>query len=216
LEAILDCIAKRLSELDETEAKRLVTEALDKRVPAEDVLKALSRGMEIVGEKYEASEYFLSELIFAGNIVKDLTKLLGPHLTPNRVAREGRIVVGTVKGDIHDLGKNIFTFFARSAGFDVEDLGVDVSSDTFVEKVREVRPRIVGMSALMSTTQAAMDETVQALTRAGVRDNVKIILGGAIASKRYATEIGADEAVNDAVLGVQVCKKWLRGDLIST
>jgi len=209
LEAILDEIARKMSELDKVQLKELVRNALDEGIQAAKVLNALNKGMESVGQKYESFEYFLSELIFAGEIMKDLVKTLEPHLAAYNFESKGTLVVGTVQGDVHDLGKNIFVFLAKSAGFTVLDLGVDVSPERFVEKVREEKPQILGMSALMSTTQGYMGETMQALRKAGIRDDIKVILGGAVASQRYSKEIGADEAVNDAVLGVEICKKWI-------
>jgi methylmalonyl-CoA mutase cobalamin-binding domain/chain len=177
-------------------------------IQVEIILKALSEGMNEVGKKYETGEYFLSELIFAGEIMKRAIEELKPYLKTASTQKIGRIVVGTVKGDIHDIGKNIFIMFATSAGFDVIDLGVDVPVELFVAKVKEVKPDILGMSALMSTTQEYMAMVIEALRKEGLRDGVKIILGGAAVNERFAQQVGADAAANDAILGVEICKRW--------
>jgi len=173
-----------------------------------DILDSLNRGVRQVGEKYEEGEYFLTELVFAGEIMRQAIEIVGPHLTPTSNSPKETILVGTVKGDIHDLGKNLFVMFAKSAGFNVVDLGVDVAPDVFKERLKETCARFVGMSALMSTTQPAMRDVIELLKKDGLRGKVKVILGGAGITERFAAEIGADAAVTDAMKGSKICSQW--------
>jgi 5-methyltetrahydrofolate--homocysteine methyltransferase len=165
--------------------------------------------MEVVGEKYERNEYFLAELIMAGETMKEGMKTLEPHLKAGELKRVGKVVIGTVRGDLHDIGKNIVATLLSAAGFDVIDLGVDVPPEKFVEAVKENSPDIVGMSALLTTTMVEMEDIIKELKKAGLRDKVKVIIGGAPITREYAEKIGADAAARDAVEGVNICKSWM-------
>lgn len=180
--------------------RRLAQEVVDKGIdPYEAITEALNEGMRIVGEKYEAKEYFLSELLLAGESMKAALEVLTPHLKAGGVKAIGKVVIGTVKGDIHDIGKTIVVTLLRSAGFEVVDLGVDVSAERFLEGVREADANILAMSALLTTTMPYMGEVIKKLEEEGLRDKVTVIVGGAPLSEEYAKRIGADLYAADAV-----------------
>ncbi|RJS67675.1 cobalamin-binding protein [Candidatus Bathyarchaeota archaeon] len=207
---ILEKIKEAIVNLDIDNIQKLCKEAVDAGIPAYKVVTdGMAKGMDIVGQKYEANEYFLAELIMAGETMKEGMKVLEPYLKTGKVKRLGKVVIGTVRGDLHDIGKNIAATLLRSAGFDVIDLGVDVSPEQFVEAVRRNNPDIVAMSALLTTTMTEMENTIKALKEAGLRDKVKIIIGGAPITPEYAEKIGADAAAKDAVDGVNICKSWV-------
>jgi len=179
--------------------------------PYEAVMGGMAKGMEEVGKRYEAREYFLPELIIAGEVMKEGMKVLEPHLKTGEVKPIGKVVIGTVKGDIHDIGKNVVATLLRAAGFDVVDLGVDVSAERFVNVAREHKPDIVALSALLTSTMPEMELVIDALRKAKVRSKVKVIIGGASITAEYAKMIGADAGVREAFEGVNVCKAWRSG-----
>jgi len=206
----LENIALAISKLDSSDhAKTLVSDALSQSISPEEIVEmGIRRGLQIVGEKYEANEYFLSELLYAGSLVSDLFELLKPIMKNSQLERKGVIVLGTVKGDIHDLGKNIFKMLADSSGFEVHDLGVDVEPETFVAQVKEFRPQVAGLSALLTTALAEMRGTLDALRNEGLKDDLKVLLGGNAVKKEFGQEIGADATALDAVEGLNICKGW--------
>ena len=206
---ILERLVNSVVILDVENVKKETTAALQAQITANDILNALNSGMQQIGQKYEAGEYFLTELVFAGEVLKTGVELIKPHLVETQHKVKGKIVAGTVKGDLHDLGKNLFLMLAKAAGFEVEDLGIDVCSEDFVERTKRSSAHIVAMSALMSTTQVYMKDVIEALKKAAIRDSVRIIIGGGGITERFATEIGADAAVNDAVKGVRICQRWV-------
>jgi len=209
-EEILSKIREAVVNLDIDNIQRLCKEALEAGIPPyEIVMEGMSKGMEIVGEKYERNEYFLAELIMAGEVMKEGMNILEPYLKSGEVKKIGKIVIGTVRGDLHDIGKNIVVTLLNAAGFDVIDLGVDVPPEKFVEAVKEHKPDIVGMSALLTTTMVEMENVIKALKEAGLRDKVKVIIGGAPITREFAERIGADAAARDAVEGVNICKSWI-------
>jgi len=182
---------------------------LSQGAPALEIAeKAVRPGMSIVGQKYEAGEYFLAELLYAGSLVTDLLKILEPALKSQQLTSKGLIVLGTVRGDIHDIGKNIFKTLAEGSGFDVHDLGVDVDSTLFSDETAKSKCTIVALSALLTTSLAEMKNTVQVLTSRVTDNNPKIILGGNAVTRAFADEIGANAAALDAVEGVELCKRW--------
>ncbi|MEM1673833.1 MAG: corrinoid protein [Candidatus Bathyarchaeia archaeon] len=210
LEDILEKIKKAVVNLDAENIQRLCREALEAGItPYEIIMRGFSKGLEIVGEKYEREEYYLAELVVAGEVVKEGMKTLEPYLERGEVKKIGRVVIGTVKGDLHDIGKNIVKTLLRAVGFDVIDLGVDVPPEKFIEAVKKHKPDIVAMSALMTTTMNEMENVIKMLRENGLRDKVKVIIGGAPITKEFAEKIGADAAAEDAIDGVNICKSWV-------
>jgi len=175
--------------------------------PYKAISEGMAKGMEIIGRKFADGEYFLSELVMAGEVMKEGMAILEPHLKSDRTTRVAKVVIGTVKGDLHDIGKNIVTTLLRSAGFEVYDLGTDVPVEVFVNKIRETDADIVGMSALLSTTVVEMKNVVKTFRKLGLRQ-IKTIIGGAAVTERFAKEIGVDAFANDAIQGVTMCRRW--------
>jgi len=206
LKRLQDCIVN----LDIDGIGKAAQDALDAGIPpVKAVTEGMAKGMDIVGQKYEAKEYFLAELIMAGEVMKEGMKVLEPHLKGVDVRTLGKVAVGTVRGDLHDIGKNIVATLLNAAGFNVIDLGVDVTPEQFVEAVRTQKPKIIGMSALLTVTMPEMENVIKELKKAGLRDRVKIIVGGAPLTEDYAKKIGADAYAPNAVAGVTICKKWV-------
>jgi 5-methyltetrahydrofolate--homocysteine methyltransferase len=166
----------------------------------------MAKGMDVVGQKYQLGEFFLPELVMAGETFKEGMKVFGAHLKPSEIAAQGRIVIGTVEGDLHDIGKNIVASMVEASGFEVHDLGVDVTADHFLTKAREVSADVVAMSALLSTTFPHMKEVANAIRKAGLSS--KIIVGGAPLNTETAKSLGADGYGRDAVEGANICKQW--------
>lgn len=212
--AILKNIASTLGELKNSgRIKELVNEALSEGIPPVEIVeKGLRKGLDVVGQRYEACEYFLSELLFAGSLMNDALEILKPHLEKEKTKKKGTIVLGTVRGDIHDIGKNIFKMLAMATGYEVHDLDVDVEPDVFVKKVKETGASILAMSALLTTTREQMKIVIDALNEAGIRNKVKVLIGGNAVTKDFAKEIKADEAALDAVEGVRICGAWTHRD----
>ena len=190
-------------------APELLKELLDQGAAPSELLTSLKRSMEIVGRKYEQGEYFLSDLIMSGEVMKACFAVLEPALGKSDIKSLGSIVLGTVQGDIHDIGKNIFKLLAESAGFSVIDLGVDVRSEAFVEAVRKNNAQVLGLSALISATRTNIAEIVNLCSQAGIRGEVKIVAGGAPVTNEFAKSVGADAGTDNAVEGVRICKELL-------
>ena len=206
LNRLIDCIVN----LDIDGVQQACKDALAAGIPPfRAVMEGLAKGMDVVGQKYEAKEYFLAELIMAGETMKEGMTILQPHLKPGDLKVTGKVVIGTVRGDLHDIGKNIVATLLKAAGFDTIDIGTDVPAEKFVEAVRERKPHIVGMSALLTVTMTEMETVIKELEKAGLRDEVKIIIGGAPITSDYAKKIGADAAAKNAVEGVNICKTWM-------
>jgi len=208
---VLDDIRGSLVALDMDKVLDLVKKAVEEGYRPIDIVNSLADGMKIIGEGYERGELFLSELIMASEIFKEAMNILEPLVLKEEgfLKPIGRVVVGTVEGDLHDIGKNLFAMFLKSMGFDVIDLGVDVSIEKFVDAVKQYKPDIIGMSALLTTTVVNMEKVIKALEKAGLRSYVKVIVGGAAVTKEYAIEIGADAGGVDAYEGALICRKWI-------
>lgn len=205
-------IAESLASLNENELKTNIKNAVDGGVSAQDIIRfGIGKGMEIVGERYEKGEYFLSELIMAGVTMKEATDMLRPLLKSGSSEVKGTALIGTVEGDLHDLGKNLVITMLTSAGFEVRDLGTDVSPRKFVEETRELRPNLVCMSALLSVVLPKVKETVDALREAGFRDSAKVLVGGRCLNRSIAKEIGADSYGEDAWDAVRKARELLSG-----
>ena len=201
-----------LADLKEDEALAMVQARLDAGDDPLGIFDDARRAMEIVGERFSASEYFIPELVYAGEILKEVAGLVKPRMAAGtEQARLGKIVLGTVAGDIHDIGKDIVASMMGIAGFDVVDLGVDVAIPTVVQKVRECHPQILGLSGLLTIAFDSMKATVAAVAEAGVRDQVKIMVGGAPVNEDVCAYVGADGWGKDAVAAVQLAKSWVGG-----
>jgi len=171
----------------------LVNEALVQDLSVKDIInQGLSEGMKIVGQKFETKEYFIPDMLASAEAVGVAMEILEPHLAQSGIKAKGKIIVATVKGDLHDIGKNIVSILLRGSGYTVKDLGNDIDPQAIVDAVRKERPQFVGLSALLTSTMAQMGETIQALTESGLRDTVKVIIGGAPVSEEFAESIGAD------------------------
>jgi 5-methyltetrahydrofolate--homocysteine methyltransferase len=185
----------------------LVGQALAKGVSVADIInKGLTAGMSVVGEKFEAKEYFIPDMLASAEAVGSAMEILEPHLTQSGISAKGTILVATVKGDLHDIGKNIVSILLRGAGYIVKDLGNDVEPQTIVEAVRAEKPQFLGLSALLTSTMVHMGETIQALKDNGLRDSVKVVIGGAPVSEDFARSIGADGYGADGFQAVAVVK----------
>ncbi|MGD0153547.1 MAG: cobalamin-dependent protein [Thermacetogeniaceae bacterium] len=202
-----DEIVTALSELDEDTVLDGVKDLFNKGVPAIDILAALQRGMEAVGQKFETKEYFLSELIMSADIFKSATDILGDAFTADSSEKLGTVVIGTVKDDVHDIGKNIVATILGCNGFKVIDLGVDVPHEKFVEAIKEHHPQIVGLSCLLTSAFDSMRDTVAAIEAAGLRDSCKILIGGGPTDEKVREYVKADQVCRSAQEAVEACKK---------
>ncbi len=202
-------LVSAIADLDETTSLRLVDTALAEHESPLAVTRAGEQGMRLVGERYEGGTYFLSGLIMAGEIFKGILARLGPGLEAEMSGGgSGRVLVGTVKGDIHDIGKNILTAALRGFGFTVRDLGVDVSPERFVEEARSFRPDVVGLSGLTSASYSSMRGTVEAFRAdEATLGTLPIVIGGVNVDETVARHIGADYWADDAMEGVRICQE---------
>jgi len=199
-----------VADMEEEEAIRLVRAMLDAGADPQDILDATKEALLLVGTRYEAKEYFLPELIIAGDLMKEVAALVKPKLVERAAGRatRGKVVIGTVEGDIHDIGKDIVIFMLDVNNFEVIDLGVDVPAAVFVDKVRETQPAVVGLSGFLTLAFDQMRATVDALAAAGLRNSVKIMIGGAIMDQSVADYVGADAYGSDAQAAVRLATGW--------
>jgi 5-methyltetrahydrofolate--homocysteine methyltransferase len=190
--------------------EELVKEALSTGGSPEGILNGgLVEGMNIVGEKFKNNECFIPEVLVSARAMKQGLEILKPRLAETNVKPLGKVVIGTIQGDLHDIGKNIVSMLLQGAGLEVIDLGADVPIDRFVESAKNEKADIVGMSALLITTMVNMKEVIQGLKEAGLKDDVKVIVGGAPVTRDFAVKIGADGYAPDAASGVDVAKTLL-------
>lgn len=198
-----------LADLKETEAIDVTQERLARGDDPSAILAEARLGMGIVGERFASGEYFIPDLIYSGEILKQLTEIIKPRLAGEADAKRlGKFVLGTVAGDIHDIGLNIVDFMLDTSGFEVYNLGVDVPADKFVEKIKETGAGIVGLSGFLTLAFDAMKQTVAAIQSAGLRDKVKIMIGGGQVDEQVKTYTGADAYGKDAMEAVTIAKKW--------
>jgi len=194
-------------------AVELAKKALDAGIdPVKAIEEGLAKGIREVGEKFGRKEIFLSELIMAAEAMNSGLKVLEPEIKKRKTERKslGKVLIGTVAGDIHDIGKTIVAAMLTANGFEVIDLGVDVSVETFVEKVREIQPHILALSALLTTSMPMQKEVIEALKKAGLRHRVKVMIGGLPVTSKWAEEIGADGYAANAAEAVEVAKKLVK------
>jgi 5-methyltetrahydrofolate--homocysteine methyltransferase len=205
-EKIADEVQKGNSEAVET----LVNETLSQEISAETIMnEGLVKGMNIVSEKFKSNECFIPEVLVSAKAMTVGLGILKPLLAEKNVKPLGRAIIGTIQGDLHDIGKNIVGMLLQGAGFEIIDLGADVHVDRFVDSAKNENADLVGMSALLTTTMINMKTVIDGLREAGIRDQVKVIIGGAPVTQAYADQIGADGYATDAATGVDVAKKLL-------
>lgn len=207
---ILPTIAKKLYAGEEEEVARLVQQALDEGMTPSEVLKnGLIAGMDEVGRDFKAGDLFVPEVLVAARAMTAGMNVLRPLLSRSEVRGVGTLVIGTVEGDLHDIGKNLVKMMMEGAGFEIVDLGTNVRPADFVAAVRQHQPQIVGMSALLTTTMVNMRTTIEALVESGLRDAVKVMVGGAPVTEAFARDIGADAYAPDAATAVETARRLI-------
>ena len=206
---------KELSEVlfrgDVSRVKEITLRALqEKKDPKEILEQGLIKGMKVVGIKFKNNEIFLPEVLLASQAMYGGLELLQPELIESRVKAVGKVIIGTAKGDLHDIGKNLVAMMLRGGGFEVIDLGIDVSPEKFLKATQGHQPDILGISALLTTTMIGMIDVISVLERAGLRDKVKVIVGGAPVTQEFADEIGADVYASNAASAVDKARELLK------
>ena len=204
-----DLISEKIQKGKVKEVRVLVQDAIDAGCPAQDILeKGLMQGMNIVGEKFKNNEVFVPEVLVAARAMNIATTLLKPLLIADGIKANGRICIGTVQGDLHDIGKNLVKMMMESKGLEVIDLGTDVSAETFVSTAKEQDCQVICCSALLTTTMQVMADVVKLAEIAGIRDQVKIMIGGAPVSEEFCQQIGADAYTPDAASAAEVATNF--------
>jgi len=207
-----DKIVEAIFELDEQAALELADGRIKSGTEPVEILERCREGMSLVGEKFESGDFFLSEMIMAAEIFNQIMNIVRPHLKSTLSEPRGKVVIGTVEGDVHDIGKNIAIALLKAEGFDIVDLGVDVPPATFVEAIREHEPDIVGMSSLLTVALETTKQTIDAITEAGLRDKVRIIVGGGRIDSHATEYIKPDASTDNAAQGVRMCIGLMRGE----
>jgi methanogenic corrinoid protein MtbC1 len=205
-------LVKLLSDLKEPEALAFLEKALGEGVDPMDLLRQSKEAMNIVGQRFASDEYFIPDLVFSGVILKRIVQMLEPHLKKGQEAeRLGKVIIGTVAGDIHDIGKDLVVFMLDVNGFEVLDLGIDVPVQKFVDTIKETGTKVVGLSGFLTLAFQSMKDTVDAINEAGLRDHVKIMIGGGQIDEQVRSYTGADAYGKDAMAAVQLAKGWIGG-----
>lgn len=208
-EELMDAIVN----MEEEDALLVTRNMLDGGTDPMRIMEVCRQAMEVVGQRFEEGEYFVPELIMSGEVLRQIADVVRPEMgEASQEKRLGKVVIGTVAGDIHDLGKNIVTFMLDINGFEVHDLGVDIPPEKFVEKIKEVGPEVVGLSALMTLAFDSMKETVEAIESAGLREKVRIMIGGGAVDEKVKEYARADAYGKDAVKAVALAKAWTGGE----
>jgi 5-methyltetrahydrofolate--homocysteine methyltransferase len=207
---VLSQISSAIMEGKKDDIGQLTQQGLDEGLNAKQILDdGLMKGMEVVGVRFKAGDMFVPEVMRCARTMLNAMEILDPLLAETGAKMFGKVLIGTVKGDLHDIGKNLVGMMCRGAGFQVKDIGINVEPETFVEAVKEFQPDIVGMSALLTTTMRAMGDTIKALEEAGVRDSVKIMVGGAPVTQSFAEKIGANGYAPNAAAAADLVKKFM-------
>jgi methanogenic corrinoid protein MtbC1 len=203
-------LVEAIADMREEEALKLVSEMVESGSDPTAILDATREAMDLVGQRYDAGTYYLPELVLAGEMMNQIMDLVKPKLAgAQEVKRHGKVVIGTVEGDIHDIGKDIVAFMLDANGFEVLDLGVDVPPQKFVDAIQDFQPQVVGLSGFLTLAFDAMKDTVAAIESAGLRDKVKIMIGGGQVNEEINAYAGADGYGKDAMVGVSLAKKWV-------
>jgi 5-methyltetrahydrofolate--homocysteine methyltransferase len=207
-----DKLVHLMADLKEKETIALVKELVKEGTDPAEIFNATRSAMEIVGERFEKQDYFIPDLVMAGEIMKGISEIIKPLLKKGELStKKGKVLIGTVAGDIHDIGKDIVTFMLDVSGYDVLDLGIDVPVSTFVEKTREFQPQVVGLSGFLTLAFDSMKKTVEALEKTGLRDHVKVMIGGGQIDDEVRKYVRADAFGKDAVAAVNLCREWIGG-----
>ncbi|MHA2035022.1 MAG: cobalamin B12-binding domain-containing protein [Promethearchaeota archaeon] len=209
IESELEIIKNSIINLDFAGAEKAANDAMNKGISPIEAIESIGNALDIAGEKFENMEYFLPELVVAGEIAKETMKIIEPFINSEMRESKGKIILATVDGDIHDIGKNVVNVLLTAAGFEVIDLGVNVPTDQIIEAVRMNKPHILGLSTLITITMVEMEKIINKLIENDLRNNLKIIVGGSPVSDEYAMKIGADHRAVDAVEGVNKCRQWM-------
>jgi methanogenic corrinoid protein MtbC1 len=207
-------LAKLLADLKEPEALAFVEKALEKGIDPVVLLGEVKEGMQTVGQRFASEDYFIPDLVFSGEILKRVVQRLEPHLKSKKdekSKRLGKVIIGTVAGDIHDIGKDLVTFMLDVSGFEVLDLGIDVPVEKFVDTIKQSRSTVVGLSGFLTLAFDSMKETVDAIKAAGLRDQVKIMIGGGQIDEQVRSYTDADAYGKDAVEAVKLARGWIGG-----
>jgi len=206
----LTLLSKAVEKGNRDEAVKLATEAFNAGVsPQGIIVNGLQTGMCVVGEKFSSGEYFLPDMLMAARAMTTALEVLRPSLEETDIPNIGKVVIGTVEGDMHDIGKNVVATFLKGSGFEVFDLGLNVPIQKFIDEVRGKKPDILGLSALLTTTMPTMGKVIKALDEAGLRSSTKVIIGGAPVTQDFANYIGADAYAHDGGKAIPVCKQLL-------
>lgn len=209
-------IIRYMTELEEDKLFDEIQKALnciDSEKAAKGIITDCQIGMTKVGELFQNREYFIGDLIYSGELFKDVTTMLKPFMKNYNQQKIGKIVLGTVHGDLHDIGKNIFRIMAENEGFEVHDIGTDKSPAQFLRKIEEVKPNIVGLSGVLMMSIESMRETIELICKSSIEDNFKIIVGGNVVSEAVCNYIKADAFTTNAQEGVDICLDWMRNDI---
>lgn len=205
-----DALISGVEKSSESEALQVAEICLKKKLSGDLLVKSISEALNAIGNKFEKGDYYLPELLFAGMMAEKVIKMLSPLLKSGEsIKAGGNVILGTVRGDLHDLGKNIVALMLRPAGVYVIDLGSDVPPEKFVETIRREKASVLGMSALLSTTREEMRTVINELKKKGLRNKVKVIVGGGAVNEDFAKEIGADAYGKDAIEAVRLCRKFI-------
>ena len=208
----MNALVEAITDMREEDAVHTAQEMLDKGTSPLEVLDNCREAMSLIGQRFEAGDCFVPELILAGEVLRQISEVVKPKLTQTVTQKKlGRVVIGTVEGDIHDIGKDIVTFMLDVNGFDVHDIGVDVPAAKFVEEIKTFQPQVVGLSGFLTLAYDPMKNTVQALKDAGLRDKVKIMIGGGQIDEQIRQYTGADAYGKDAMAAVALAKSWVGG-----
>lgn len=209
--SVIDDLNKSIVEMDVEKAEELTQKALDEGLEAEKILnESLVPAMDFVGEQYENGKRFVPEMLLSAKAMKSSMELLRPKLTESGVEPKGRVVIGTVEGDLHDIGQNLVAMMLEGAGFEVHNVGTETTAEEFVQAATDSKANIVGLSALLTTTMTHMPEVIKALQEAGLRDKIKVLIGGAPVDKDFCEEIGADRYASDASTAVRAANEVIK------
>jgi len=204
-----EALVQALVDMKEAEALQRAKQLLAEGTEPLKILESCSRAMEIVGQRFEKGVYFLPHLMMAGEMLKQISAMIKPLVQEQKAeAKKGRVLIGTVEGDIHDIGKNIVVFLLEANGFEVRDIGINQKPAKFVEAIKEFQPKVVGMSGLLTLAFDSMKKTVEAIKEAGLRETVRIVIGGGVVTEKIKDYAGADAYAPDAMAGVRLAKEW--------